>query len=102
MRLELESDDIEAIAQRVLDVLKPLLSKARISSHEDDIMCVHDLCTYLQVDESWVYKQVSLKSIPFFKAGKYTRFRRSKIDRWIEENSVKPVSEPTLKVVKRT
>lgn len=100
MRLELESDDIEAIAQRVLHVLKPLLSKAKISCH-DDIMGVRDLCTYLQVDESWVYKQVSLKSIPFFKAGKYTRFRKSKIDRWIEENSVKPLSEPTLKVVKK-
>lgn len=100
MKLELEAHDVEAIAERVLDILKPLISKTAVS-RQDDIMGVHDLCTYLQVDESWVYKQVSQKTIPFFKAGKYTRFRKSKIDRWIEENSIKPLPESPLKVVKR-
>ena len=101
MRFELETQDIEAIAHMVVEALRPLITKNGTTNREE-IMGVQDLCQYLKVDESWVYKQVSLKTIPFFKAGKYTRFRKSKIDRWIEENAIKPLSEPSLKAVKRT
>ena len=101
MKTILEPSDIEAIAQMVVEALRPLINKNGTTNREK-IMGVQDLCQYLKVDESWVYKQVSLKTIPFFKAGKYTRFRKSKIDRWIEENTIKPLSEPSLKAVKRT
>jgi len=42
------------------------------------------------VEASWVYRQVSMKRIPYFKAGKYIRFRKLDIDRWISRNSVAP------------
>jgi excisionase family DNA binding protein len=86
MKTELEPQDIQAIAEKVLDLLKPYLT-IKEKSQNDLILDVKSLCEYLKVDESWVYKQVSLRSIPFFKAGKYTRFRRSAIDRWIDRNS---------------
>ena len=67
---------------------------------EDNIFDVKQLACYLKVDESWIYKQVSLKAIPFFKCGKYTRFKKSEIDRWVESETVKPI--PPLKMVNKS
>lgn len=100
MKIELELTDIEAIAKKVTEVIKPLIPRTGVFQ-QDSVMSVQDLCQYLKVDESWVYKQVSLKKIPFFKAGKYTRFKKSRIDRWIDENDVKPLSKPSLRVMKK-
>lgn len=97
MKAELEPQDIEAIAQRVVELLKPMLTG--IGKHEDDVIFdVQGLAEYLKVDTSWVYKKVSLKEIPHFHAGKYPRFKKSAIDKWIETQTVRPI--PPLKLVK--
>ncbi len=98
MKFEFEPHDIETIAERVSQKLKPLLPRVGGYGEEDTIFDVEGLAKYLHVDISWVYKQVSLKRIPFFKTGKYIRFRKSKIDKWIEEETVRSV--PTLRGVK--
>lgn len=90
MRTELENDDIKAIAQTVVEMLRPILSGKGNSRSDDVIFDVPGLAEYLKVDDSWVYKQVSLKTIPYFKNGKYTRFRKSAIDKWIDSQTVKP------------
>jgi len=46
-----------------------------------------------KVDISWIDKQITNKAIPFFKAGKYTRFKKSHIDRWLETRKVDPIPE---------
>lgn len=76
-----------AVAGEVLKKLKPLLEKG---SGEDVIFDVKDLSEYLHLDESWVYKAVSQKTIPYFKCGVYNRFRKSEIDEWIKKRSVSP------------
>lgn len=77
-------------------MLKPMLA-VNFRQHEPDIILTPEtLAEYLQVDLSWVYKQVSLKTIPYFKSGKYTRFRKAAIDKWIETQSVRPVPPPKL------
>ena len=99
MHVEFDNEDIQTIAATVVEMLKPLLknnSKVRVG---DNIFDVKKLACYLKVDESWVYKQVSLKAIPFFKCGKYTRFKKSEIDRWVESETVKPI--PPLKMVNK-
>jgi hypothetical protein len=78
VKTELERTDIEAIARRVMELIKPYLVNRRDKS-EDIIFDVKGLAQYLKVDASWVYKQVSLNTIPYFKNGKYTRFRKSTI-----------------------
>lgn len=98
MKSEIEPQDIEAIAQGVLELLKPLLSRLEKCDEEDTILDVKGLAKYLRVDSSWVYKQVSLKTIPFFKTGRYTRFKKAHIDRWIESQTTRPI--PTVKLVK--
>jgi excisionase family DNA binding protein len=98
MKFEIEPQDIDAIAEKLSEKLKPLLSRIEGHSEEDTIFDVEGLAKYLGVDTSWVYKQVSLKTIPYFKKGKYLKFRKKDIDRWIEEGTVRPV--PTMRAVK--
>jgi excisionase family DNA binding protein len=98
MNIEIESKDIEAIAQRVLELLRPLLSNNGRQGENDTIFDVKRLAEHLHVDPSWIYKQVSFKAIPYFKSGKYVRFKKSAIDKWIENKTVRPI--PPLKLIR--
>jgi hypothetical protein len=83
MRSELESQDIETIAQRVLELIRPVVSNNGKSDNNEMVFDVKGLAEYLHVKPSWIYKQMSLKTIPFFKTEKYSRFRKKDIDKWI-------------------
>ena len=98
MRFEVEQQDVERIAQRVAEIIKPLLARQK-QDEPDTVFDVQGLAAYLHVTPSWVYKQVSLKAIPFFKAGKFPRFRKKDIDRWMETKAVRPI--PSLKMVRK-
>ena len=89
MKTELERQDLEAIANEVAKIMNSAQSKK--GEKEEIIFDVQGLAEYLKVDLSWIYKQVSLKAIPFFKVGKYTRFKQSAIDKWTEQNSHRPL-----------
>lgn len=98
MKFEVESSDIERIAARVVEMIKPVLTRVQRPDEPDVIFDVKALSEYLRVNPSWVYKAVSLKAIPYFKAGKFPRFRKRDIDKWMESKAVRPV--PSLKVIK--
>jgi excisionase family DNA binding protein len=91
MRSELESQDIETIAQRVLELIRPVVSNNGKSDNNEMVFDVKGLAEYLHVKPSWIYKQMSLKTIPFFKTGKYSRFRKKDIDKWIESRTIRPI-----------
>jgi len=92
MRTELEPQDIEAVAQRVLELLSPIITRTNKDMECDDILDVEGLAAYLKVEASWIYKQVQLKAIPYIKTGKYIRFRKSAIDKHLEKKSMKVTS----------
>ncbi len=92
MKIEIEPQDIQTIAERVVELLKPLLSNGEKYGNEDIVFTIETLAEYLKTDISWVRKQVSFMAIPFFKAGKYVRFRKSAIDKWIKNQSREPLS----------
>ena len=98
MRTQIEPEDVQAIATAVMEMLKPIISLNGRNDAGDAIFTPETLANYLQVDRSWVYKQVSLKTIPYFKSGKYTRFKKSLIDKWIEAQTVRPI--PPLRLAK--
>ena len=101
MKIEIEPQDIEAIAQRVSDILMSTLARIERgdgTNGSDAIFDVKGLAEYLHVTPSWVYKQVSLKAIPYFKTGKYSRFRKKDIDKWVESQTARSI--PPLKLVK--
>lgn len=96
MKTELEKEDIQAIAREVVERINALLAN-KGKDEEDTVFNVPRLAEYLRVDKSWVYKQVSLKTIPYFKTGKYTKFKKSVIDKWIEKKTINPI--PPLRLV---
>lgn len=99
MKFEIESQDVEAIARRVAEILKPLLTHPAGSNEKDVVFDVKGLADYLRVKESWVYQQVHTRSLPCFKMGKYPRFKKAQIDKWMESKAVRPI--PALTAVKR-
>jgi len=98
MKLEIEETDIEAIANRVAEILKPMLSSTAGHDEKDALLDVAQLADYLNVSQAWVYDRIRDNEIPHSKLGKYLRFRRREIDKWIETQSSKPF--PALKVIK--
>jgi len=83
MKIELEVSDIERIAEKVAEQLKPLFSNSH-NPKDDELMDVKGLAEYLKVKESWVYEKIHTKQIPFQKAGRFPRFRKKQIDKWLE------------------
>ena len=100
MKMELELADVMAVSSTVVESLKPLLCACSGKKSEDSNLGVKDLAIYLGVNQSWVRKKVALKEIPYFKCGKYNRFRKSAIDRWIEAETVRPI--PPLKIANKS
>ena len=81
---------IEAIAQRVVESLRPLLGRKQ--EVPDVILTTDQLAEYLGISKQRVYEAVSLKTIPYFKVGRNLRFKKSTIDKWIEAQSVPSTS----------
>ena len=91
MKTTLDNEDIKLIAEYVTEKLKPFLKNNKKSSDSNIVFDVKGLAEYLKVNISWIYNKVHLKEIPYFKCGKYTRFKKSQIDKWIEKESIQPV-----------
>lgn len=52
----------------------------------DEIWTIKELAAYLKLKEKTAYALVAKGEIPGFKVGGSWRFRRSDIERWIEES----------------
>ena len=96
MKINLEPEDLKLIAQNVAETLKPFMRNNRKCEGSDTVFNVKGLAGYLKVNESWVYNQVHLKTIPYFKCGKYTRFKKTQIDTWLEKETMQPVPPLSL------
>lgn len=93
--LTLPPELVDLIAKEVVELLKPMLSGN--GKHEDNVIFdVDGVAQYLKVKKQWVYEKVHYNSIPYYKVGKYPRFRKSKIDEWLQKmekgNSKKSVN----------
>ena len=88
--LILPQELVEAIANKVIEKLTPMLD-GNEKHHEESIFTPESLSKFLCVEVSWVYRQVSDKTIPYFKNGKYVRFKKSSIDKWIASHERQPI-----------
>ena len=85
MKTTLETTDIEQIAERVVELIKPMLSRHQDTRQEDTIYDVKGLCEYLKVTPKWIHTRTYLKEIPYYKlSNKQLRFRKKGIDKWLE------------------
>ena len=50
-------------------------------------LTIEELSLKLQVPKSWIYDRTRFKEIPFFKIGKYIRFKESEIENWLKNQS---------------
>ncbi len=84
MKIEIDNTVlIDTIVEKVFEKLKPLLNNSH-DSKDNELMDVKGLAEYLKVKESWVYEKIHTKQIPFQKAGRFPRFRKKNIDKWLE------------------
>lgn len=51
----------------------------------DALMTAEDVSKLLGVNVAWVYAQSRRRRIPTVTLGRYRRYRRSAIERWVEE-----------------
>ncbi|MCL0075097.1 helix-turn-helix domain-containing protein [Thermodesulfovibrionales bacterium] len=89
MKILLESEDREAIADLVVEKLRPMLNQRK--QETDTIFDVQGLTEYLKVTPHWIYKNTHLNTIPFSKVGGKLFFRKNNIDKWLNFHSTPAV-----------
>ncbi len=74
----------DAVSQKVLERLRPLLANKDNGKDRSNLLSVEGLAEYLDVEKDWVYSHI--KEIPHSKVGRFPRFRKAEIDKWLEGN----------------
>lgn len=85
MRTELEPNDIERIANKVLEKLLPLMQMQQ----PEKFLTVDELSAMLSKSKEQIYQWVNkshhgLSDFPFLKIGKSLRFSKSDIIEWMK------------------
>jgi excisionase family DNA binding protein len=57
----------------------------RMFSDVTPVLTVKDLCLYLRVHPSTLYRLLKAAQLPAFKVGSHWRFNVEEIDRWLRE-----------------
>jgi len=54
---------------------------------EDRWLSVDEICVYLGIKRDTVYKWINEKGMPANKVGRLWKFKKEKVDKWIENGS---------------
>jgi excisionase family DNA binding protein len=88
----------------LLHIIKSFKERTLILSgsegREDVIFSVEELAQYLRVKEQRIYEKAHKGGIPYYKVGKYLRFRKPIIDGWLRKME-RGKSVKTAKPVRR-
>ena len=85
MKIEIDNAQlVNDIVEKVVERLKPLINNSH-DSRGDELMDVKGLADYLKVKKQWVYEKTHMNILPYYKVGKYPRYKKSKIDEWLLE-----------------
>lgn len=90
MKTELETHDIDAIALRITEYLKPIL--ACNQTVLDELLTVDELANFLKTSKAQIYQwtnqsQHGLCSFPYLKSGRLLRFSKKEIMTWLKNNT---------------
>lgn len=61
------------------------MSSSEFHTTSDRLLTADEVAAMLQVTKSWVYDQTRQHRMPHVRLGRYVRYRRSAVDRWIEQ-----------------
>jgi excisionase family DNA binding protein len=58
-----------------------------VDQHRDDepLLTAVEVASVLRVTTDWVYAESRRNGLPHVRLGRYVRFRRSAIERWLDE-----------------
>lgn len=56
---------------------------------QSDLMDYSELALYLSVSESYLRRMVMKRSIPYIKIGRSVRFKKQRIEAWLDERTIK-------------
>lgn len=89
MKIELETTDVERLAQEITLRVTQSLKSGLVSSAPDDdtVFKVETLAKYLRTTPKWCYSHLS--DLPHVKIDGLLRFRKTAIDKLFEQNSLK-------------
>ena len=63
------------------------MKDTQLNSDAREVMNIRQASQYLGVSPDTLYKYVGVNKIPAFKLGNRWRFKKSKLDEWMEEQS---------------
>lgn len=89
MKAELEPQDIESIAQRVVELLSTTIAKNAEQGTDDNLLTTDEVAEVLKVKKAQIYAWVNESKykddgIPFLKAGKFLRFSHKEVLKWMQ------------------
>jgi len=57
------------------------------ADHHDVLLTLVEAADYLKLARQTLYNMVNRREIPFLKAGRQLRFRKSDLDGWLQESA---------------
>ena len=73
------------------------MDNGKAMSDAREVMNIRQASLYLGVSPDTLYKYVNEQKIPAFKLGNRWRFKKTKLDQWMEEKSVEVETEAKRK-----
>jgi excisionase family DNA binding protein len=61
------------------------MRSSEFNTTPDRLLTAAEVAAMLHVTKSWVYDQTRQHRMPHVRLGRYVRYRRSAVDRWIEQ-----------------
>lgn len=89
----------EIIEQRLISIEKLLTelvtnnNKVVIRDEKEELMTVDQLSEYLTIARQTIYGKCGAKEIPYIKIGKRLYFKKSDIDKWLDNGKRQTVTE---------
>ncbi len=74
------------------------VEEENVMAESREVMNIRQASQYLGVSPDTLYKYVNEQKIPAFKLGNRWRFKKSKLDQWMEEQSMETEPMPKKKV----
>ena len=72
--------------------------KEKVMADSREVMNIRQASQYLGVSPDTLYKYVNDQQIPAFKLGNRWRFKKSKLDQWMEEKSMATEAQGKKKI----
>jgi excisionase family DNA binding protein len=95
MKIEFQQEDVEKIAEKVAELLKPLLldhHRAHSECEGEEFLSVEEAAALLKTTKAQIYQWVNnaqhgLGDFPYLKAGRLLRFRKRALIEWLHNSS---------------